>query len=104
MVESINLLTGAYKIGPEDVNTDLLRPLVGKRVSVFSSVSERRDTFATAISVSGVLDMHRTNGQMRIVISDGTYVYFACADIISVTSNPSKFQDGSICVIKIKAD
>ena len=76
--------------------------LVGKVVTVFTSEDERRNTFGPALSVNGMLEYFLPRDTFRIVVSNGIYTYFYYENVVKVTSNPSKFKDGSIAVIKIK--
>lgn len=77
-----------------------LSKLVGCTVSVYTGKA-KRNSFDTAVSVCGTLEQGSPDMFFRVLVSEGTYCYFTTDDVLQVISNPARFRDGSVAVIRI---
>lgn len=78
-----------------DINT-----IIGKQVTVWNNKTDARNNFEDGMSIQGILE--GANNQFRIVISDGTYVYFTSKTIVHCIQHPTQFKDGSKINIQIR--
>jgi hypothetical protein len=84
--------------------TDAIEAFEGKRVAVcVTSCPMDRNGFHTQINVTGTLERKKKTDSYRVVVSDGTYVYFVKLDVHSiVTAEDWTTKDGAVAVVFLK--
>lgn len=89
----------------KNIIIDQLEANVSKQVTVWVGKSVR-NSFDTQLSIAGTLVQHsQDKDSFRVVVNEGTYVYFNTEDVIEFGAyGDKKFKDGSECVIRLEAD
>ena len=86
---------------------ELLRPLIGEKVSVdvrTKTAMQDQDSFENSIRVTGTLEYNEYSRQYRIVVAVETYCYFQLTNIreFGYRGNGKTFSDGVFAVIGLK--
>lgn len=93
------------KTATATATAEVPKEAVGRQVTVcYNRTPGHRTGFELQVSVTGTLEQKPGTDSFRILVTDGTFAYFAQGDVALVVRAPGwTTRDGSAAVVYLKA-